>query len=190
MRDPTADIRGELEEFLPKLSENGNQDDVSIAGVVDTDWLVANVDLWTILAQEKKLHQERVDKLSLIRTLESKMESISIRLNKNNERLHNKKSDFNKWCKSMEADRELKEHEISKLQQDIDNLTEEYNKVEMELTESQMELKDWTLMAKIELGKIEEKKKKLCDGNISIDQEDKKESTVEYEKPSAESIWE
>lgn len=160
-QDRSADVQKELEEFLPKLSEQGNHDDMSIAGMVDISWLVSNTKFLALINEERSLRAERESKLALINQLESSLETISARLEKIKETTELRKSDYDSWWISVQNIKEQKEIELQTLQEKETKLSSEKDNISSELKKAKEELDEWHFSAKMAMAELEERKAAL-----------------------------
>lgn len=160
-QDSSTDIQRELEEFLPKLSEQGNHDDMSIAGMVDISWLKSNARLLGIIKEERDMRAEREAMLSSISQLESSLETIDTKLDKIKEISEIQESDFNSWLQDISEMREKKETELRSLHEKENKLSAEKDTISTELKRKQKELDEWQVCAKNTMAELEGRKKEL-----------------------------
>lgn len=160
-QDRNTDIQTELEEFLPKLSEQGNHDDMSIAGMVDVGWLSANEELIGLFKEERALRAEREAKVSSISDMEASLETIKTRLDKLKETVDTRRSEYESWWQSVQDLKEKKEQELKALQEKEDKLSAERDNISEDLKKAREELNDWNFSAKMTMADIEDRKKRL-----------------------------
>ena len=160
-QDRDTDIQTELEEFLPKLSEQGNHDDMSIAGMVDVGWLSANEDLLSLFREERALRAQREAKVSSINDMEASLETIKTRLDKLKETADTRKSEYDSWWQSVRELKEKKEQELQSIHEKEDKLSTERARISEELKKAKEELNDWNYSAKMTMADIEDRRNRL-----------------------------
>lgn len=170
-QDRSTDVQKELEEFLPKLSEQGNHDDMSIAGMVDITWLDSNAKLFELIKEERSLRAERESKLALISRLESSLETINTRLEKIKETTELRRSDFDSWWQSVQSLKDKKVEELQSLQEKEDKLSTEKASISAELKKAKEELDEWHFSAKMTMADLEERKAALLNKTDNPSQE-------------------
>ena len=169
--DRNTNIQTELEEFLPKLSEQGNHDDMSIAGLIDVGWLAVNNELLGLLKEERSLRDERESKLSVINQLEASLETVNTRLEKLKETFVTRQSELNAWWQSVQNMKTEKENELLSIQEKEDKLTKEKESLYEELKKEREDLEEWHFSAKRTMAEIEEKKTMLLKSKSNITRE-------------------
>ena len=178
-QDRSTDVEKELEEFLPRLSEQGNHDDMSIAGMVDISWLESNTKLLALIKEERSLRAERESKLALISQLESSLETIQARLKKIKETTELRKSDYDSWWLSVQNLKEQKEIELQSLQEKETKLSSEKDNISSELKKAKEELDEWHFSAKMTMAELEERKVALLTKTDESFQEPKADAVSE-----------
>ena len=163
-QDRTTDIQSELEEFLPKLSEQGNHDDMSIAGMVDVEWLVANNELMRLIKEERSLRDERESKKAAVNQLEASLETVNTKLEKLKDTFDTRQSELSSWWQSVQTLKAEKERELQAIKEKETKLAREKDGIYAELKRMREELEEWQFSAKRAMAEIEEKKSELKDG--------------------------
>ena len=174
-QDRDTDIQTELIEFLPKLSEQGNHDDMSIAGLVDVGWLVANNELMRLVKEERSLRDERESKLFV-----ASLEAVSTRLEKLKETFDTRQSELNAWWQSVLTMKSDKENELQTIREKEEKLSKEKDSLSEELRKEREDLEEWHFSAKRMMAEIEEKKTMLL--KQALDTTDETETSVAERK--------
>lgn len=162
------DVVKEVGEYMPSMSENGNKDDVSIAGIVD----VANIDreeLVKMMGIKKKEREIRSD----YRAKKDEIEKIGIRIDTLKAKQDRQRDAY--FMKKTELDE--RRHELEVLENEVESLenTIESSKREMEdlrksLKEKKDAFADWKFTIKNEMTELESEQNEIYDiGENPID---------------------
>ena len=148
------DVNAELADYLPRLSEMGNKDDLSISGVVYLN--KSNIDGFSksldIQRKKRAIQNEKVSKKNELDKISSKIETLEVKLSKHIDNRSSLKSAIDNFRRSIQSkEKEFTENEdiISSLQKDIRELQEELKSKEKDFNE-------WIFTVRNEIASLEE----------------------------------
>ena len=143
------DVNAELADYLPKLSEMGNKDDISISGAVymkksNIDGFSKSLD---IQRKKRAIQNEKISKKNELDKISTKIETLEVKLSKYIETRSSLKSAIDNFRRSIQS--KEKEDIISSIQKDIRELQEELKRKEKDFNE-------WVFTVKNEIASLEE----------------------------------
>ena len=147
------DVKSELEGYLPSLSESGNKDDISIAGIVN---LSHSDEFETRKAMELRKRDRAIK--NDYRIKKSEIEAICSRLEVLKMKYERVKD--TRFEKQTELD-DLRQHittcerEVSELDKSVETLRNEIDELTSELKKKQEEFEDWKFIIKNEMAELE-----------------------------------
>ena len=148
------DVNAELADYLPKLSEMGNKDDISISGAVymkksNIDGFSKSLD---IQRKKRAIQNEKISKKNELDKISTKIETLEVKLSKYIETRSSLKSAIDNFRRSIQSkEKEFTDNEdiISSIQKDIRELQEELKRKEKDFNE-------WVFTVKNEIASLEE----------------------------------
>lgn len=153
------DVASELETYLPSLSETGNKDDISLAGMVSMHGKDANSIRKKIELKQKErtIRSEYRNKKNEIESLRTKLEVLKIKFEKVKD---------NRFMKQTEVDemRQLlknKETEISELDKSVDSMRREIETLSSDLRIKESDFDNWKFTVKNEMAELESEQNEL-----------------------------
>ena len=146
-------VESELEEYLPSLSETGNKDDVSIAGIVNLS-SSDELELRRVMEYKKRDRAIRNDyrnKKSEIESICSRLEVLKVKYERA------KDARFEKQTELDDLRHHIKECErvVSELDKSVETLRNEIEELKSELKKRQEEFEDWKFTIKNEMAELE-----------------------------------
>lgn len=143
------DINNELSCYLPTLSENGNKDDISIAGYVD----LSSIDVDNLrrdIEKKKKIreiHSEYRTRKSEIESINEKIDNLKIKYERHKDLRFEKQTELEN-INQIVSD---KKKELVTLEQSVASLKEEINELREVLKIKKYEFDNWWFTAKNKL---------------------------------------
>lgn len=158
------DVESELEGYLPSLSESGNKDDISIAGIVNLS-SSDELELRRVMEYKKRDRAIRND----YRNKKSEIESISSRLEvlkMKYERVKDTRFDKQSELDDLRQHIRVSEREVSELDMSVEILRNEIEELKSELKKRQEEFEDWKFTIKNEMAELESSENRTDSGDI------------------------
>lgn len=147
------DIEEELQGYLPKLSDTGNHDDMSIAGIVDFG-TCGKTDIMKSMAIKKKargIKKEYRTKKTEIEAIENRIDTLEIKLERQKDSHFMKKSELEEMKQEVAA----KENEVSGLEKSIEAIKKELKELRESLKTKELEFDSWRFTIKNEMAELE-----------------------------------
>ena len=158
------DVESELEGYLPSLSESGNKDDISIAGIVNLS-SSDELELRRVMEYKKRDRAIRND----YRNKKSEIESISSRLEvlkMKYERVKDTRFDKQSELDDLRQHIRVSEREVSELDMSVEILRNEIEELKSELKKRQEEFEDWKFTIKNEMAELESSENRTDSSDI------------------------
>lgn len=147
------DVEVELDNYLPSLSESGNKDDISIAGIISLN----NIDeenLRNKMLFKKRSRNIQSDyraKKTEIESISSRIDVLKIKLERMKDTRRIKQNDLDELRRIAES----REMEISELDKSVDTLEKEMVDLISELRKKETDLDNWKFTVKNEMAELE-----------------------------------
>ena len=147
------DVEVELDNYLPSLSESGNKDDISIAGIISLN----NIDeenLRNKMFFKKRSRTVQSDyraKKTEIESISSRIDVLKIKLERMKDTRRIKQNDLDELRRITES----REMEISELDKSVDTLEKEMVDLISELRKKETDLDNWKFTVKNEMAELE-----------------------------------
>ena len=147
------DVEVELDNYLPSLSESGNKDDISLAGIISLN----NIDeenLRNKMIFKKRSRNIQSDyraKKTEIESISSRIDVLKIKLERMKDTRRIKQNDLDELRRIAES----KEMEISELDKSVDSLEKEMVDLIAELRKKETDLDNWKFTVKNEMAELE-----------------------------------
>lgn len=158
----------EVSEYLPSMSENGNKDDVSIAGIVD----LSNIDredlvkMMGIKKREREIRSDYRTKKDEIEKLNIKIDTLKAKQDRQRDAYFMKKTELDERRHELEA----LEKEVENLENTIESSKREIEDLRKSLKEKKEALSDWKFTIKNEMTELESEQNEINDiGENPID---------------------
>jgi DNA repair exonuclease SbcCD ATPase subunit len=147
------DVNSELEGYLPSLSETGNKDDISLAGIVD----LSCVDQ-AVIRHKMELKKRARSIQSDYRSKKAEIEAIDTRIE--SLKLKYERAKDNRFVKQTELDdmRQIiksREIEVLDLDKSVNALRKEIEELRADLKRKKNEFEDWKFTVKNEMAELE-----------------------------------
>ena len=148
-------IEAELESYLPQLSEMGNKDDISVAGVIDISTI--NPDnikyLLELKKESRRIQTEFRTRKQELEAMSSRLDSLRIKFERH------KDTRFMRMTELDEIRLSLKDKEASLIDLDklINETRNEIEQLEKTITERTLLFEDWKFNIKNQMADIEAK---------------------------------
>lgn len=147
------EVESELESYLPSLSESGNKDDISIAGIVNLSNTSKHV-----LRKKMELKKRNREIRNLYRTKKAEIDNIGSRLEVLEMKYERTKDNrFEKQTELDEMRQNIKgrEREVSELDKSVETLRREIDSLKADLKEKKADLENWKFTIKNEMAELE-----------------------------------
>ncbi len=153
------DVNSELEDYLPKLSEIGNKDDLSISGVVYLNRINSEEFSKRLGLQRKKrtIQNEQNSKKAELDKLSSSIETHKDKLVK----YHENRTSLKNALNENKRLRQNMESEFTDNERNIHSIQGKINALHEELKVKEKDYDDWSFTVKNDLASIEEEMDKL-----------------------------
>lgn len=147
------DVESELTSFFPILSENGNKDDISLAGIVDMTGLdsICMKKIIELKKRSRVIQNEYQSKKVEIESLEAKLDTLKMKSDRQQNIRHNKQIELDKIRQSIMT-REL---EISNIDKSIESTREGISSLITELDNKKSDFEKWKFTIKNEMAELE-----------------------------------
>ena len=147
------DVESELEGYLPSLSESGNKDDISIAGIVN---LSQSDEFETKRAmdfrkRDRAIRNDYRIKKSEIESICSKLEVLKMKYERVKDTRFEKQTELDDLRQHITAS----EREVSELDKSVETLRNEIDELMSDLKKKQQEFEDWKFTIKNEMAELE-----------------------------------
>ena len=158
------DVESELEGYLPSLSESGNKDDISIAGIVN---LSQSDEFETRRAMEYRKRNRAIKndyriKKSEIESICSRLEVLKMKYERVKETRFEKQTELDDLRQHITDS----EREVSELDKSVETLRNEIDELMSELKKKQDEFEDWKFTIKNEMAELESSENKTDSDDI------------------------
>lgn len=158
------DVESELEGYLPSLSESGNKDDISIAGIVN---LSPSDEFETRRTMEFRKRDRAIKndyriKKSEIESICSRLEVLKMKY----ERVKDTRFDKQTELDDLRQHIKVSEREVSELDKSVETLRNEIEELMSDLKKKQEEFEDWKFTIKNEMAELESSENRTDSGDI------------------------
>ena len=146
-------IEEELQSYLPQLSESGNRDDISIAGIIDFS-TPESLDIKKTMDLKKKsrdIKNKYRTKKSEIESISNKIESLQFKLSRQGDAYFMKQTELD----DLRNDVKAKEIEVEEIRQSMNSIKKEISLLQESLKTRQTEFESWKFITKNEMAKLE-----------------------------------
>ena len=143
----------ELQSYLPKLSEDGSRDDVSVAGMVDLS-MIDITDIkkrMTVKRRSRAIRTEYRDKKSEIDGIDSRIDTLKIKLDRQKDIRFMKQTELDE----LREDLKVKEKNMEDLGRSIEEIKKEIAELRESLKVKKTELEAWKNDSKNEMAELE-----------------------------------
>ncbi len=144
----------EMREYLPRLSEKGSRDDMSMAGIIDMDMIVNSVSIYkkqkelNSIFKIRREHEEKIAKLKQqLMMAEQSYSHICEDLLKEEQKSH-------KWLEQLN----IIKTRIEEIHIQLERITTQKENAQVQLNEARQSFLDWFSAAKIQKNAIEVEK--------------------------------
>ena len=147
------DVESELEGYLPKLSESGNRDDISVAGYVDLS-RVCETSLRHTMELKKRSRDIRSDyrnRKTEIEALDAKIDSLKLKYDRQKDIRFSRQTELD----DMRLEVKTREKEMLELDNAVNSSKKELEVLRAELKKKKDEFDDWKFTVKNEMAEIE-----------------------------------
>lgn len=147
------DVESELDGYLPSLSDSGNKDDISIAGIVN----LLNSDesqlrqRMMLKKKNRDIRMEYRNRKTDIESICSKLEVLEMKF----ERMKDIRFDKQTELQDLQQQLKDKQKEVSEYEKSVDSLRKEIEELKDELKRKRNELDAWKFTIKNEMAEIE-----------------------------------
>ncbi len=162
------DVIKELDEYLPSMSEHGNKDDVSVAGIVNVpDWSREElVRVMGIKKREREISSEYRAKKGEIEKLSAKIDTLEAKQDRQKDAYFMKKTDLDERRRELE----VLEKEVDGLEKLIESSKKDIRELRELLKGKKDALTDWKFTIKNEMAELESEQIEIEDiGDKPID---------------------
>lgn len=152
----------EMNEYLPRLSEKGSRDDMSMAGIIDMDAIATGATIYKKQRELKALFSERKKQEEDIALLEQKIEITQKEISQLQTDLSAERQKKDNWLVKLSAQEEEIDSVFQRLQQSEANMAETEKKIQ----ETRNAYEDWlqkAKMKKVELETDHDELSKACE---------------------------
>lgn len=159
-------VEKELDSYLPSLSESGNKDDISLAGIIS----FSNSDEADIRKRmEFKKRSRNISNEYRTRKLEiesicSRIEILEMKYNRMKDSRFDKQTELDEMRQRIKT----REKEMSDLEASVKSFREEIENLKSELNKKKNELENWKFIVKNEMAELES----VQNENVSTNHED------------------
>lgn len=164
------DINHELEGYLPKLSEIGNKDDISLAGLVDINSM--NLDNIKILLELKKdsrrIQTEFKTRKQELDAMNSRLDSLRFKFERYKDTRFIRITEIDEIRHSLIE----KEASLSDLDKSINETRHEIEELEKAIQERTVHFEDWKFNIKNQMADIEARHNEITGVNIGDNKQD------------------
>lgn len=156
-------IKEELTSYLPTLSENGNKDDISIAGYIDLESMEPD-SLRRIIELKRKtraVQNEYRSRKSEISSISDRIDNLKIKY----ERLKDLRFDKQSELDELKQGIARREEELAEITKSVSSIKEEIDNLRIVLKDKNKEFEDWKFTIKNEMAETEIELKSVNDDN-------------------------
>lgn len=154
-----GDIKKELKEYLPRLSKDGNSDDISLAGIIDLS-ITNKREMKALLdlrQKKREISSERKRRKAEIKSIEDKTEILLINYN----RLKNNAQVIDSELKKIKENLRTREKKLFEINREIEQYLDKMKKLNKLLIDRKEEFAQWDFTIKNEIAEIDEKLKDI-----------------------------
>jgi serine/threonine protein phosphatase PrpC len=151
----------ELSDYLPRLSEKGSRDDMSVAGIVDMDAIDNGAAIYKSQRESRSLYNESRERKESITKLEQEAEAFRKERMELQTRLSDEKHKKDSWIDLLF----MQEKEIDSINQKIQQNEAEVNEAERKIADAQKAYDEWSIEAETKVKEMEANQNvslKLC----------------------------
>lgn len=141
----------EMNEYLPRLSEKGSRDDMSMAGIIDMDAIAAGATIYKNQRELKALFSERKKQEEDIARLEQAIETARKEVSQLQTDLSAERQKKDSWLMKLSAQEKEIDSVFQRLQQSEINMAETEKKIQ----ETRNAHEDWLQKAKVKKAELE-----------------------------------
>lgn len=147
------DIESELEGYLPSLSESGNKDDVSLAGIITLSFL----DLpglrkkMEITKCSRNIRNEYRNKKTEIESIKNRIDVLTMKYERTKDTRFEKQTDLDEIRQLIKS----REKEVSELDKTVDSLRKEIEEMKSDLKNKETDFDNWKFTVKNDMAELE-----------------------------------
>ena len=147
------DVNSELERYLPVLSESGNKDDISLAGIVD----LSSIDeseirhKMELKKRTRSIQSDYRSKKTEIESIDTRIESRKLKYERAKENLIVKQTNLDKMRQEIKS----REKEVFDLDKSVNDIKKEIDGLRSELKRKKDEFENWKFTVKNEMAELE-----------------------------------
>lgn len=158
-------VEEELHGFLPKMSADGNHDDISIAGIVDLESIkTAEIQKkMDLKKREREIKSEYRTKKTEIDAVKSRIEMLTIKLDRQKDAHFMKQTELDELRQEVS----VRENEVSEIEKTIEAFKSEIKELNKSLKVKEAEFDDWRFTIKTEMANLEYEQQNEDDDNAS-----------------------
>jgi serine/threonine protein phosphatase PrpC len=147
------DIEEELESYLPSLSESGNKDDVSIAGIITiSDNNITNIRKMVELKKlNRNIRSEYRNRKSEIDSAYNRIDVLTMKFERLKDSRFNKQTELDEMRQSIKS----REQEVIDLDKTVNSLRKEIEELKADLKHKEDEFEKWKFLIKNEMAELE-----------------------------------
>ncbi len=158
-------VEEELQSFLPKMSADGNHDDISIAGIVDLE-LIKTAEIMKkmeLKKKEREIKSEYRAKKTEIDAVKSRIETLTIKLDRQKDARFMKQSELDELRQEVS----VRENEVREIEKTIEAFKSEIKELNETLKEKETKFDAWRFTIKNEMANLESEQQNKDDDNLS-----------------------
>lgn len=147
------DVNSELERYLPFLSESGNKDDISLAGIVDLS-SIDESEIRHIMELKKRTRSIQSDyrsKKAEIEAIDTRIESRKLKYGRAKDNRLAKQTELDKMRQEIKS----REKEVNDLDKSVNDIGKEIDDLRAELKRKKDEFENWKFTVKNEMAELE-----------------------------------
>lgn len=147
------DIESELEGYLPSLSESGNKDDVSLAGIINLSF----IDQTSLRKQmeiakcSRNIRNDYRNKKAEIESIRNRIDVLSMKYERTKDARFEKQTDLDEMRQLIKS----REKEVSDLDKSVDLLRKEIDELRSDLKIKETDFNNWKFTVKNEMAELE-----------------------------------
>lgn len=147
------DIEEELESYLPSLSESGNKDDVSIAGIITiSDNNITNIRKMIELKKlNRNIRSEYRNRKSKIDSAYNRIDVLTMKFERLKDSRFNKQTELDEMRQSIKS----REQEVIDLDKTVNSLRKEIEELKADLKHKEDDFEKWKFLIKNEMAELE-----------------------------------
>ena len=148
-----GDIKKELKEYLPRLSKDGNSDDISLAGIIDLSITGKREmkELLDLRQRKREISSEHKRRKAEIKSIKDKTEILLIKYN----RLENNAKVIDSELKMIKENLRIREKKLLEIKTEIEQYLDKKKELDKLLIDKEEDFAQWNFTIKNEIAEID-----------------------------------